>query len=165
MTLIAFIAGIAALVMGGVLYRGVLAAPTSTDKANEIAAAIRAGAEAFLTRQYRTVAIVGLPILLVIGLALNWWYAGGFLLGAVASAAAGFIGMNVSVRANLRVAQAAHNGYGEAFGLAFKGGAVTGLMVVGAGLLSLAVIVYAMHSAGNTEPDALVGLAFGGSVP
>ncbi len=164
MTLIAFIAGIAALIMGGVLYRGVLAAPTSTDKANEIAAAIRSGAEAFLARQYRTVAIVGLPILIVIGFALNWWYAGGFLLGAVASAAAGFIGMNVSVRANLRVAQAAHNGYGEAFGLAFKGGAVTGLMVVGAGLLSLAVIVYAMHSAGNTEPDALVGLAFGGSL-
>ncbi len=164
MTLIAFIAGAAALVMGFVLYRSVLAAPTSTDRANEIAAAIRAGAEAFLARQYRTVGMVGLPILVLVGLLLNWWYAAGFLLGAVASAAAGFIGMNVSVRANLRVAQAAHNGYGEAFGLAFKGGAVTGLMVVGAGLLSLAVIVFAMHNVGHTEPDALVGLAFGGSL-
>ncbi len=164
MTLIALVASILALVMGAVLYRSVLAAPTSTERANEIAAAIRAGAEAFLARQYRTVAMVGAPILLLVGLLLNWWYAAGFLVGAVASAAAGFIGMNVSVRANLRVAQAAHNGYGEAFGLAFKGGAVTGLMVVGAGLLSLAVIVMAMRSAGHHEPDALVGLAFGGSL-
>ncbi|MCP5056257.1 MAG: sodium-translocating pyrophosphatase [bacterium] len=164
MTLIAFIASLLAIGMAVVLYRSVLAAATGTDRANEIAAAIRAGAEAFLARQYRTVAIVGIPILAVIWFFLNSWYAGGFVLGALASAAAGFIGMNVSVRANLRVAQAAHNGYGEAFGLAFKGGAVTGLMVVGAGLASLAVIVYAMHNAGYTEPDALVGLAFGGSL-
>ncbi len=164
MTQFALVAGIAAVLAAIALYRSVLSSPTANERANEIAAAIRAGAEAFLARQYRTVAMVGLPILLLIGLLLNWWYAAGFVLGAVASAAAGFIGMNVSVRANVRVAQAAHDGYGKAFGLAFRGGAVTGLMVVGAGLLSLAAIVWAMRAGGHTEPDALVGLAFGGSL-
>src|SRR5262245_63832697 len=101
----AFIAALLAIVAGVVLYRRVLAAPTSTERANEIAAAIRTGAEAFLSRQYRTVALVGVPVLLVLALALGRWYALGFLVGAVASARAGFIGMNVSVRATLRVAQ------------------------------------------------------------
>ena len=160
----AFTAALLALVAGFVLFRRVLAAPTSTPRANEIAAAIRAGAEAFLSRQYRTVALVGLPILLLIGFFLNWWYAAGFLLGAFASATAGFIGMNVSVRANVRVAQAARNGFGKAFELSFQGGAVTGLMVVGLGLLSLAAIVAVMHARGYEQPDALIGLAFGGSL-
>src|SRR5262245_1401521 len=160
----AFISALLAVAAGVVLYRRVLAAPTSTQRANEIAGAIRAGAEAFLSRQYRTVALVGVPILLVIGFALNWWYAGGFVLGALASALAGFIGMNVSVRANVRVAQAARDGFGGAFALSFQGGAVTGLMVVGLGLLSLAAIVAVMHSQGYTDPDALIGLAFGGSL-
>jgi len=164
MITIAFIASILALAYGVVLYQKVLAAPRSTDKANEIAAAISDGASAFLNRQYRTVAMVGVPILLLIWVALGKWYALGFVVGALASAAAGFVGMNVSVRANVRVAQAARDGFGGAFGLAFQGGAVTGLMVVGAGLLSLAAMVYLMHSAGYHEPDALVGLAFGGSL-
>ena len=163
-TAAAFIAAVLALIAGLILYRRVQAAPTSTDRANEVAEAIRSGASAFLNRQYRTVAIVGLPILIIIEIFLGTWYAGGFVLGAVASAAAGFIGMNVSVRANLRVARAASDGYGPAFGLAFQGGAVTGLMVVGLGLLSLAVIVFVMHSLNFTEPDALIGLAFGGSL-
>ena len=166
LTLIALVASLAAIGFAVALYRRVLAAPTSTDRANEIADAIKTGASAFLSRQYRTVAIVGVPICLLIGVLphLGWWYAGGFALGALASAAAGFIGMNVSVRGNLRVAQAAHDGFGKAFGLAFQGGAVTGLMVVGAGLLSLAVIVVAMLAADKHEPDALIGLAFGGSL-
>jgi K(+)-stimulated pyrophosphate-energized sodium pump len=162
--LLAFVAAVAAIAVGISLYRKVIAAPTSTARANDIAAAIRAGAEAFLSRQYRTVAIVGAPILLLLLIFLGRWYAFGFLVGAVASAAAGFIGMNVSVRANLRVAEAAKTGFGRAFELAFQGGAVTGLMVVGAGLLSLAAIVLVMHLAGYHEPDALVGLAFGGSL-
>ena len=162
--LIAFVASILALVMGAWLYRVILSAPTSTERANEIAAAIAAGASAFLNRQYRTVAMVGLPIVVLIGLALGWWYAGGFVLGAVASAGAGFVGMNVSVRANLRVAQAAASGFREAFNLAFQGGTVTGLMVVGAGLLCLTATVWLMHSAGYTKPDALIGIAFGGSL-
>ncbi len=163
-TLIALVASVLAIAAAVVLYRAVLAAPTSTERANEIAAAIRTGAAAFLSRQYRTVAIVGVPILLVLAVALGRWYALGFLVGAVASALAGFIGMNVSVRANVRVAQAANEGFGPAFGLAFRGGAVTGLLVVGAGLLSLTALVWAMHAAGYEKPDALIGLAFGGSL-
>jgi len=127
MVLIAFVASILALVMGAWLYRAVISAPTSTQRADEIAAAISAGASAFLNRQYRTVAMVGVPIFFLIGVVLGWWYAGGFALGALASAAAGFVGMSVSVRANVRVAQAAKSGFSPAFNLAFQGGAVTGL--------------------------------------
>jgi len=163
-TLIALVASVLALAAAVVLYRAVLAAPASNERANEIAAAIRTGAEAFLSRQYRTVAMVGVPIGVVLALALGRWYALGFVVGALASAAAGFIGMNVSVRANVRVAQAANTGFGPAFGLAFRGGAVTGLLVVGAGLLSLTGLVWAMHTSGYTKPDALIGLAFGGSL-
>jgi K(+)-stimulated pyrophosphate-energized sodium pump len=133
-------------------------------RALESAAAIQAGAQAFLNRQYRTVALVGAPILVLVGVALNWWYAIGFLLGATASAAAGFVGMAVSVRANVRVAEAASQGFRKAFALAYQGGAVTGLMVVGLGLLALALLVAVMHAGGMHEPDALVGLAFGGSL-
>jgi K(+)-stimulated pyrophosphate-energized sodium pump len=161
---IALAASFLALVAAAVLYRRVLSAPTATPRANEIAAAIQTGAQAFLARQYRTVGIVGLLIFPVLWVFLNGWYAAGFAVGALASAAAGFVGMNVSVRANVRVAQAAHSGFGRAFALAFQGGAVTGLLVVGAGLLSVALIVYAMQSQGYAEPDALVGLAFGGSL-
>ncbi|MFP8879654.1 MAG: sodium-translocating pyrophosphatase [Myxococcota bacterium] len=164
MVTIAFVVALLALGTGAWLYRVVLAAPATNDRANEIAAAISAGAFAFLSRQYRTVAIVGAPIMLLIGVALGWWYAGGFLLGAVASAAAGFVGMTVSVRANVRVAEAAKSGYSGAFNLAFQGGAVTGLLVVGAGLGCLALIVWVMHVNGQTAPDALIGLAFGGSL-
>ena len=161
---LAFLTSVAALALGVYLYRSVLSAPTSTDRANEIAAAIRAGASAFLNRQYRTIAMVGVPIFAVIWYFLNGWYAFGFVLGAVASAAAGFIGMNVSVRCNVRVAEAARSGFGRSFELAFKGGAVTGLMVVGLGLLSLAAIVWLMHERGHTQPDPLIGLALGGSL-
>ncbi len=161
MVLLAFVASILALVMGAWLYRVVIAAPSSTPRAEEIAAAISEGASAFLNRQYRTVAMVGVPILFAVGLLLGWWYAAGFALGALASAAAGFVGMNVSVRANVRVAEAAKSGFSRAFNLAFQGGAVTGLMVVGAALLSLVLLVWVMPEG---SPDALIGLAFGGSL-
>jgi K(+)-stimulated pyrophosphate-energized sodium pump len=162
-SVLAIAAGVLAVLAAGFWYRAVLASPTSTDKANEIASAIREGAEAFLNRQYRTVAMVGLPILLVIFFALGAWYAIGFLVGALASAAAGFIGMNVSVRANVRVAKAASSGFGPAFDLSFKGGAVTGMMVVGAGLLSLTVLVM-LAPVALEKTHALIGLAFGGSL-
>jgi len=161
---LALLSSVVAIAVAIALYRKVVAAPASNPRAAEIAAAIRAGAEAFLSRQYRTVAMVGVPILVLILFLLGKWYAFGFVFGSLASAAAGFIGMNVSVRANLRVAEAARSGFGRAFDLAFQGGAVTGLMVVGAGLFSLAAIVLCMQWAGKHEPDALVGLAFGGSL-
>jgi K(+)-stimulated pyrophosphate-energized sodium pump len=164
MVMIAFVAALLALGTGAWLYRVVLAAPATHERANEIAAAISSGASAFLSRQYRTVAMVGAPIMLLIGVLLGWWYAGGFLLGATASALAGFIGMNVSVSANVRVAEAAKSGYSPAFNLAFQGGTVTGLIVVGAGLLSLVLVVWVMQANGHTDPDALIGLAFGGSL-
>ncbi len=162
--LVSFLAALAAIVYAGVLYRRVVSVPAQEPRAVEIASAIRTGAEAFLARQYRTVAMVGVPIFLLVGLLLNWWTAFGFAVGALASAAAGFIGMNVSVRANVRVAEAARGGFRPAFHLAFEGGAVTGLMVVGAGLLAMAGLVYAMHRAGYDQPDCLIGLAFGGSL-
>jgi K(+)-stimulated pyrophosphate-energized sodium pump len=164
MVLMAFLTSILALLAGAWFYRAVIAAPATNPRANEIAAAISAGASAFLNRQYRTVAKVGAPILVLLWVFLGGWYAGGFLVGALASAAAGFIGMNVSVRANVRVAHAAKSGFRDAFNLAFQGGAVTGLMVVGAGLLCLTAIVWIMHIKGYENPDALIGLAFGGSL-
>jgi K(+)-stimulated pyrophosphate-energized sodium pump len=163
-TEIAFAAGLLAIVMAVVLFRRVVAAPATIERALEVAGAIQAGASAFLRRQYTTVAYVGVPIFVIVGFSLGWWTAGGFALGAIASAAAGFIGMNVSVRGNVRVAEAAQQGFARAFALAFDGGAVTGLMVVGLALLSLAVVVAAMHAAGHESPDALIGLAFGGSL-
>jgi K(+)-stimulated pyrophosphate-energized sodium pump len=161
-TMLALAAGVLAVLAAGFWYRAVIASATSTDRANEIAAAIRAGAEAFLSRQYRTVAMVGVPILVLIAFALGTWYAIGFVVGAIASAAAGFIGMNVSVRANVRVAKAASSGFRRAFDLSFKGGAVTGMMVVGAGLLALTGLV--LVSPEESKTHALVGLAFGGSL-
>jgi len=171
-SLIALAAAALALVWGGRLYGQVLSAPATHAKANQIAQAISQGAQAFLRRQYTTVGMVGVPVFFVIGFSLNWWYAFGFVLGAVASASAGFIGMNVSVRANVRVAEAAHSGFSRAFDLAFKGGAVTGLMVVGLGLMALAVVVMAASWLGPEDhkqvmgltSNALIGLAFGGSL-
>ena len=161
---IALIASLLAVAFGVVLYRSVLAAPATNPRAREIADAIRIGAQAFLSRQYRTVAVVGGVIFLAIGTLLGWWTAGGFALGALASAAAGFVGMNVSVRANVRVAEAASLGFGPAFSLAYRGGAVTGLMVVGLGLFALSSLVLFMGWMDYHEPDALLGLAFGGSL-
>jgi len=161
---VALVASLVAVAFGAVLQRRVLSAPATNRRANEIADAIRTGAQAFLSRQYRTVAMVGVPILFLVGGALSWWTAAGFAVGALASAAAGFVGMNVSVRANVRVAEAASSGFTRAFALAYQGGAVTGLMVVGFGLLSIAVVVLAMEGAGYEQTDALVGLAFGGSL-
>ena len=163
-TSIALGAAVLALVAAALLYRRVLAAPATNPRALEVAAAIETGASAFLRRQYRTVALVGAPIFVLLAVFLGAWTAGGFALGALASALAGFIGMNVSVRANVRVAEAAHGGFRPAFALAFEGGAVTGLMVVGAGLLALGLVVVVMNAFGHEEPDALIGLAFGGSL-
>jgi len=162
-TIMAFAASIVAVVVGIALYRKVLAAPTTNPKANEIASAISEGATAFLSRQYRTVAMVGVPMIFILGFALGWWYSFGFIMGAVASAAAGFIGMNVSVRANVRVAEAAASGFRNAFALSFEGGAVTGLMVVGLGLLTITIAAVVPPDV-ESATHSILGLAFGGSL-
>ncbi|MBI4185463.1 sodium-translocating pyrophosphatase [Candidatus Berkelbacteria bacterium] len=137
----------------------ILKQPTGSGKQLEIAEAIQTGARAFLNRQYRTIAFVAVLLFLLIGLSLNWVTAAGFLTGAVLSALAGYLGMTVSTRANVRVTEAAKTGLKPALAIAFQGGSVTGLLVAGLGLIAVAGFYAITHNV-----TALVGLGFGGSL-
>src|SRR3954449_3067924 len=164
------ICGLLALAYGFVTSRRVLAADAGNARMQEISGAVQVGASAYLNRQYRAIAIVGVVILVILGVLLGLPVAVGYLIGAVLSGAAGYIGMNVSVRANVRTAQASRSGLRAGLDIAFKAGAVTGLLVVGLGILG-AGIYYLILRAWFPAPEdlrrvleAMVGLGFGASL-
>ncbi len=165
-----FACGVMALLYGLLTARQVLSSPAGTARMQEIAAAVQEGAKAYLNRQYMTVAVVGVVICAALGFLLGAHVAVGFLVGAVLSGVAGYIGMNVSVRANVRTAAAARVGMKEALSIAFKSGAITGLLVVGLGLLAVAGYYYILldwkGGEGDVRPiiEALVALSFGASL-
>ena len=169
---IALSCAVVAILYGIVSARWILAQPAGNERMQQIAAAIQEGAGAYLRRQYTTIAIVGVVLFLLIGFvpALGWSTAIGFAIGAVLSGLAGFIGMFVSVRANVRTTQAATKGLNEALNVSFKGGAVTGLLVVGLGLLGVAGYFWFVGGAVNDEAaikaalQPMIGLAFGSSL-
>ncbi len=169
---IAIILGLLAIVYGVITSQQVLGSPAGNEKMQEIAAAIQEGAQAYLKRQYTTIAVVGVVVVIIVYVALGHISALGFAIGAILSGVAGFIGMNISVRSNVRTAAAAQKGLQEGLTLAFRAGAITGMLVAGLALLAIAVFYYyltkiAGYTVGGddrTVVDGLVALAFGASL-
>src|SRR3984885_15238788 len=166
---VVILGGVVAVIYGTGTSRIVLSADPGSARMQEIAAAVQEGAKAYLNRQYRTIAVVGAVIFLILLVTLGWRSGLGFLIGAVLSGAAGYIGMNISVRANLRTAQAAKRGLAAGLDIAFRAGAVTGMLVVGLGLLGVTlyyIFLRATLPAIDPRPilEALVSLSFGASL-
>ena len=159
--------GIVAILYGLWATKSVMSASRGNERMQEISAAIQEGANAYLNRQYRAIAIVGVIIFIILFPAIGWHAAVGFAIGAILSGAAGYLGMNVSVRANVRTTEAARQGLAEGLSIAFRAGAVTGMLVAGLALLSVSVyyaILLGIGAEGRVIVDALVALGFGGSL-
>ncbi|MEJ2620766.1 MAG: sodium-translocating pyrophosphatase [Candidatus Thiodiazotropha sp.] len=158
---------VTALAYGFISVKWILAQPEGNERMREIAGAVQEGAKAYLNRQYTAIGFVGIVVLVVIYFGLDSATAIGFAIGAIFSGLAGYIGMNISVRANLRTAEAAYDGINAALQVAFRGGAITGMLVVGLALLGVAGYYYVLNMMGVSDSEALhalVGLAFGGSL-
>ena len=163
--IMALVCAFVGIAYGVITIYSILAKPEGDDEMKRISGAVKEGAIAYLSRQYTTIGMVGVVLFILIGVFLDWYTAIGFALGAVFSGAAGYIGMHVSVRANSRTAEAAKQGINPALDVAFRGGAVTGMLVVGLGLLGVAGYYGLMLSMGAPDPlHAMIGLAFGGSL-